>query len=164
MCSAGGRRTSLWRVAVWVMLGVWVGQTAVFAGPADLGSGWTLPCLFEPCGPMPARGARLAVSGSEFLKKEGQVGPGETPSRPLQKNGRPRSRLYLSAGLALSAGVLAFWSKREADQAYDRYLHTASAERQQGLFDRAERYDRIAGAAFVGMEVGLVLTTYLVFF
>ena len=157
MYSAGGRRTALLRVAVWAMLGVWGGQNVVFAGPGGL-----LPCLFEPCGPMPGRGVRPALS--EFMKKEGQVGPGETPSRPLQKNERPRSRLYLSAGLALSAGVLAFWSKREADQAYDRYLHTASAERQQDQFDRAERYDRIAGAAFVSMEVGLVLTTYLVFF
>ena len=38
------------------------------------------------------------------------------------------------------------------------------AQRQLERFERAERYDRIAGAAFIFMEVGLVMATYQIFF
>ena len=83
-----------------------------------------------------------------------------------RKTGKPRltTRLYLSAGMAVSSGLVAWWSKERADRAYQRYLHAASGRRQEKQFERAERFDRIAGAAFVGMEVGLAFTTYLVFF
>jgi hypothetical protein len=77
---------------------------------------------------------------------------------------RPRTRLYLSAALALGGGVLALWSGRRADEAYERYLRSAGSKRRERQFERAQRYDRIAGAAFVGMEAGIVLTTYLIFF
>ena len=43
-------------------------------------------------------------------------------------------------------------------------MRSASRQRQEKQFDRAERYDRIAGTAFIGMEAGLVLTTFLLFF
>ena len=59
---------------------------------------------------------------------------------------------------------MAYWSKREADDAYRAYLTAASVRRQRKLFQRAERYDRIAGAAFVGMEAGLAITIYLAVF
>lgn len=80
------------------------------------------------------------------------------------RESRLRPRLYWSVGLALAAGGVAWWSERQADQAYDRYLHSASFQRQREQFRRAERCDRFAGAAFVFMEAGIVLTTYLVFF
>ena len=51
-----------------------------------------------------------------------------------------------------------------ADKAYDRYLHSANTSRQDREYDRAERLDRIAGASYIGMEVGLVLSSYLLFF
>ena len=95
--------------------------------------------------------------GKEFSRTRARA-------RPQEGEKRSRSGLYLSAALAVSAGVLALWADREADQAFDRYLHAASQNRQKDQFDRAERYDRITGAAFVVMEAGLVLTTYLVFF
>ena len=76
----------------------------------------------------------------------------------------PRGKLYWSAALALTAGAVAYWSNREADDAYDSYLRSAGSSRQLKEFDRAERYDRISGAAFIGMEIGIVLSTYLVFF
>ena len=60
-------------------------------------------------------------------------------------------------------GAAAWWSKEKADRAYDRYLRAASIRRQEQQFERAEHYDRIAGATFIGMAAGLVMTTLLVF-
>ena len=59
---------------------------------------------------------------------------------------------------------MAYWSKERADAAYDRYLRSASVVRQQRELDAAKHFDRVAGMAFVGMEVGLVLSSYLLFF
>ena len=77
---------------------------------------------------------------------------------------RSRKKLYLSAALAVGAGAVAYWSRERADAAYDRYLRSASVVRQQRELDAAKRFDRVTGAAFIGMEVGLVLSSYLLFF
>lgn len=87
-----------------------------------------------------------------------------TTSAAPSKKKRSRKKLYLSAALAVGAGAVAYWSKERADAAYDRYLRSASAARQQRELDAAKHFDRLAGAAFVGMEVGLVLSSYLLFF
>ena len=77
---------------------------------------------------------------------------------------RWRPAVMASAGLAITGALVAYWSTGEADSAYDRYLHAAGAHRQQVAFNKAERHDRIAGAAFFLMEAGLVLTARFVFF
>ena len=87
-----------------------------------------------------------------------------TASAAPSKKKRSRKKLYLSAALAVGAGAVAYWSKERADAAYDRYLRSASAARQQRELDEAKHFDRVAGTAFVGMEVGLVLSSYLLFF
>lgn len=76
----------------------------------------------------------------------------------------PGKAAYLSAGLALSGGVLAWLSKREADDAYAHYLRAAGSERQKTQFERAERFDRLSGAAFAAMETGVLMTAYFTFF
>ena len=84
-----------------------------------------------------------------------------------QKRGGQRRvgrQLLLSAAWTLGMGALAYWSKERADRAYQRYTHSANTLSQQRYFDRAERYDRIAGTALVGMEVGVLFTSYLLFF
>ena len=75
-----------------------------------------------------------------------------------------RPALAATAALAVTGAAVAWWSTGEADAAYDRYLRSAGSQRQQQAFERAERYDRIAGAAFLAMEAGVVLTACLVFF
>jgi hypothetical protein len=80
------------------------------------------------------------------------------------KKKRSRKALYLSAVLTASVGAVAYWSKERADEAYDRYLHSANIERQDKEFAKSKRMDRLAGASFVGMEAGLVLSSYLLFF
>ena len=87
-----------------------------------------------------------------------------TASAAPSKEKRSRKKLYLSAALAVGAGAVAYWSKERADAAYDRYLRSASVVRQQRKLAEAKRFDRVTGAAFVGMEVGLVLSSYLLFF
>ena len=87
-----------------------------------------------------------------------------TTSEAPPKEKRSRKRLYLSAALAVGAGAVAYWSKERADAAYDRYLRSASTKRQQRELAAAKDFDRVAGTAFVGMEVGLVLSSYLLFF
>ena len=86
-----------------------------------------------------------------------------TSAAPNKKK-HSRKKLYLSAALAIGGGVVAYWSKERANAAYDRYLRSASVARQQRELDEAKRFDRVAGAAFVCMEVGLVLSSYLLFF
>ena len=87
-----------------------------------------------------------------------------TASTAPSKKKHSRKKLYLSAALAVGGGVVAYWSKERAAAAYDRYLRSASVARQQRELDAAKRFDRVAGMAFVGMEVGLVLSSYLLFF
>ena len=47
---------------------------------------------------------------------------------------------------------------------YDNYLESASPQRQKSAFKRAKEYDRLSGAALIGMEAGIILSTYLIFF
>jgi hypothetical protein len=72
--------------------------------------------------------------------------------------------LLLSAAWTVGMGALAYWSKDRADRAYRSYMSSANAQSQKRYFDRAQRSDRLAGASFIGMEVGIVLTSYLAFF
>ena len=75
-----------------------------------------------------------------------------------------RRRACWGVALALSSGLAAWWSKERADRAYTRYLRSAGVRRQRRHFERAERFDRIAGAAFAGMEAGIGWATYFLFF
>ena len=106
--------------------------------------------------------AALAEQWAEQPKLEQQSMP--TAAAAPNKEKRSRKKLYLSAALALGGGVVAYWSKERADAAYNRYLRSASVARQQRELDAAKHFDRITGAAFVGMEVGIVLSSYLLFF
>ena len=72
--------------------------------------------------------------------------------------------VILASSLALTGALVAHWSTNQADEEYDRYLEVANVRRQNDAFESAERYDRLAGAAFVAMEVGILLTVYYVLF
>ena len=104
------------------------------------------------------------LSGINFPIDEQRQDETEQEGHLDERRFHPGKAAYLSAGLALSSGVLAWLSKREADEAYDHYLRAAGSERQKTQFDRAERYDRLSGAAFAAMEAGIVMTAYFTFF
>lgn len=115
---------------------------------------------------LPRRLAPLEAALAEQWAEQPKLGQRSMPtaSAAPSKEKRSRKKLYLSAALAVGAGAVAYWSKERADAAYDRYLRSASAVRQQRELDAAKRFDRVTGAAFIGMEVGLVLSSYLLFF
>ena len=106
--------------------------------------------------------AALAAQWAEQPLRRPQSMPA-TAAAPSEEK-RSRRKLYLSAALAVGAGAVAYWSKERADAAYDRYLRSASPKHQERELAAAKRFDRMAGAAFVGMEVGIVLSSYLLFF
>ena len=117
---------------------------------------------------------RLALAADKAGTRTGRLSPGRgqgrlyptaySPKVDTPSDSRWNRRLYLSAALTVSAGVLARWTKQEADRSYDNYLQSASPTRQKSTFDRAKRYDRLSGAALVTMEAGIILSTYLIFF
>lgn len=73
-------------------------------------------------------------------------------------------RLQLGVALSAGAAALAWWSQQRADSRYQCYLHAAGTRRQERALSRAEDYDRLAGAAFLSMQAGLVLTTCVLLF
>ncbi len=103
---------------------------------------------------VPGRGHRAAAPERDIYKRMDEV------SGPRLW----RRAVLASATLAATSALVARWSSNRGDEAYDRYLSSAGEKRREDAFDEAERYDRIAGAAFLAMEAGLVLTAYFVFF
>ena len=112
---------------------------------------------------------RFAAADEALVVQLAVAPPARARPEPIglaveKKEKRAKGRLYLSAALTVGAGLVAYWSKEKADEAYDRYLHSASAKRQNEFYAQARRYDRLSGTAFIGMEAGLVLSSYLLFF
>jgi len=129
---------------------------ALSTGALNPGSGRELPRRF---------GGLEAVLEKQFATRaESAERLVSVESVSQKKEKRSRKRLYLAAALTLGVGCFAQWSKHQADTAYDRYLYSANQVRQDREFARAERFDRISGAAFVSMEIGVVLNSYLLFF
>ncbi len=72
--------------------------------------------------------------------------------------------LLVSAAWTVGLGALAYWSKDHADRAYRSYMSSANTQSQVRYYDRAQRLDRLAVASLIGMEFGIVFTSYLAFF
>jgi len=110
--------------------------------------------------------ARQSVSSVSVQRPGVAYEQGGGPARLADEaeSDRWRPALLASVGLAATGALVAYWSTNEAEDAYDRYLSSAGAGRQQDALDSAERHDRIAGAGFLIMEAGLVLTARFVFF
>jgi hypothetical protein len=77
----------------------------------------------------------------------------------VSRSRSPR-RLALGVSLAVGGGLLAWWAHGQADHAYANYLDAAGVGAQRRWLAQARRRDRVAGAALLGMEAGLLLTTY----
>ena len=109
---------------------------------------------------------RLAAADDGTGKRQRLISSAKASSgkEETQSESRWDRRLFLSAALAVSAGALARWTKQEADSSYDNYLESASPQRQKSAFKRAKEYDRLSGAALIGMEAGIILSTYVIFF
>lgn len=164
--------TGIWS-RLWDRL--WHGVFAVFLLPVML-QGQSLPAPEESAPelprtlPVPAYVTTAHLTSGNSLRSKGSSAGPTVSASPgsragnSQDSSRWRPALFASAGLAATAALVAYWSTNEADEAYDRYLHSAGQTRQDKMLDRAERHDRIAGAGFLIMEAGLVLTARFVFF
>ena len=117
MSSADNKRQKRW--PLWLLPLILIWQTASWG---ELGA---LPRAFPALRP----GSLQTVSAERsptWLLQLSSPGSGEEG-----KAEKPRltARLCLSAGLAVSSGLVAWWSKERADRAYQRYLHAASSRR-----------------------------------
>ena len=130
----------------------------LWAGRHSEAAGHLLPGLLGARPPAGPPGAVPSMAAERLPQRRSQA----KPQQRQESFWRPA--LAATAALAVTGAAVAYWSTSEADAAYDRYLRSAGARRQQQAFERAERYDRIAGAAFLAMEAGVVLTACLVFF
>ena len=130
--------------------------------PVDSPQNQVLPSMLPPMlfGPQHVR----MVVDNRSEDSRSSAASKRTPGAVTDSGGRWRPALVASAGLAVTGAAVAYWSTHKAEDAYDRYLHSAGATRQQDALDRAERYDRIAGTGFFVMEAGLVLTACFAFF
>ncbi|MEE3234121.1 MAG: hypothetical protein VX294_08155 [Candidatus Latescibacterota bacterium] len=75
-----------------------------------------------------------------------------------------RSSVLFTSVFTVAGGIIAYWNKKQADRAYRSYLRTANSSKLQNEFTKAERLDKLAGSALVAMELGIGMTTYLIFF
>ncbi len=68
-----------------------------------------------------------------------------------------RQRL-LGMGMLLVFGGLAYTFHQEAEVNYTAYLRSGDFEEMDRLFQESERYDRLTGWSYVGVELGFILT------
>jgi hypothetical protein len=85
-------------------------------------------------------------------------------TQPATLDVRPGRRItwgIVGSSVGLVSGVgLALWVKNEADDRYDRYLHTADPKRAQELLDSADRYDRASLVGWAMAQVSFVALLY----
>jgi len=110
--------------------------------------------------------AQIPSTGPDWFSREARGKPRTEASDRAERRSRSfrRRAACASGAVAVAGGLIARWSKKEADRAYDRYLHAAAARRQDRAFERSQRYDRITGGAFAVMEAGVVLAAYFTFY
>ena len=109
--------------------------------------------------PSPSPSPRRHLQVAEAVPRAGAADRAPGRSRSIR-----RRAACAGGAVAIAGGLIARWSKKKADRAYERYLHSASVRRQERAFDRSRRYDRITGGAFAAMEVGVVLAAYFTFY
>lgn len=164
--SLGGLRRPRGRpILLWlVMLASSVNASQISLGPTGITEGaGSLPVFFGATRQL-AAAPSLAAAEIEEIVDRGEAGPARSERPRKIDRTRWRRMALASASLAVAGAAAAHWSKGRADRAYDRYLHAADPQRRDRAIDRAERYDRLAGAGFVVMEAGLAACAYLVFF
>jgi len=133
------------------------GETGGQPAPQPRAARPGLPVLFAASARLSAApDAALAVPDSKAAAVLATAAPG-------QAGGGGRRRWIVAAAALVAGGALAaHWSSDRADRAYERYLTSAGPGRRERALDRAEHYDRLAGAGFAAMEVGLAACVYLV--
>jgi len=71
-----------------------------------------------------------------------------------------RRLMFTSLGVAAIAGLATIHFRSRGNEEYSRYLSTAIPEEMDDHFDRAQYYDRMAGATYALFEMGFVMSGY----
>jgi hypothetical protein len=132
------RRPAVLRPAV---LAAWI---PIFAFHVGLGS-------------VPARGAEPAVD-------QGPADPDASAGGSSFLSRHRSSLLWISAGGAAASAVTAILFRREANDRYDEYQHTADPEAIDDLYAESKHLDQVATGFFIGAEALFVAAIYLGFF
>jgi len=130
--------------------------------------GVALVCTAAFCLQVAAGPALAAASGTGVAPDRlPPARPGLESSEPQPEalDVRPGSRRItwgiVGSSVGLVGGVsLALWVKNQADDRYDRYLHTADPKRAQDFLDTAERYDRASLVGWAMAQVSFVALLY----
>ncbi len=60
-------------------------------------------------------------------------------------------------------GALAYYCHQQAESSYSDYLRSGSIAQMDACFRKAEKYDRLKGAASIGIEFGFLLSAWSFF-
>ena len=76
-----------------------------------------------------------------------------------------KKRLHWSAagtgGVALASGMAAYFLKKRANEAYNRYRNTPYPDQIKRFYDEAHHYDNFAGTTYLFFEVNLIASAVL---
>jgi hypothetical protein len=75
-----------------------------------------------------------------------------------------RTLLWLSGATAVTAGGVAYVSRRRANDRFEEYARAADPERIAALYDEATRLDHRAAALYITAEVAFATALILAFF
>ncbi|MEE9190953.1 MAG: hypothetical protein V3U16_09310 [Candidatus Neomarinimicrobiota bacterium] len=64
---------------------------------------------------------------------------------------------YAGAAVTLASGVLTWYFHQNAEKAYEDYQKTGDIGAMDQLYSRAERFDKLTGLSYVGIEIGIIL-------
>jgi len=73
---------------------------------------------------------------------------------------RRRKMMFASMGFAALAGLSTIHFRSKGNSAYSDYLQAAHPDMMNRYYDRAEKFDRIAGVTYALFEFGFVATGY----
>ncbi len=84
----------------------------------------------------------------------------------LQRKKRLQKKRFLwgaacASGAALASGVAAYFLKKKANTTYNDYLKTAFPNKIKKYYNRAQRYDTVAGTSYLIFEVNLISSAIL---
>jgi hypothetical protein len=127
--------------------------------PAVLAAWIPIFAIHLGLGSVPARGAEPFVHSDQT-----EAGGSDASGSSSFLSRHRRSLIWISAGGAAASAVTAILFRREANDRYDEYQHTANPEEIADLYAESKHLDEVATGFFIGAEALFVAVIYLGFF
>lgn len=74
-----------------------------------------------------------------------------------------RSELLIGVGIVLISGAAAWQYHSQAEAAYRDYLAEGDISKINAHYDKAEKFDRYTGTAYLGIQIGFLILLKAVF-